>query len=77
MAVIKFYEIIGEAAKNIPAEIRKLAPDIPWKNIIGFRNIVIHKYFSIDLENVWFITKKQLPALKTQIKALLKAIKNK
>lgn len=74
-AVIRNLEIIGEAAKNIPADLRKQSPEIPWKKIIGFRNIVIHEYFKVDLSNTWTIIDIQLPVLKPQIKELLKRIK--
>ena len=76
-ATVRNMEVIGEAARNIPEEVRRLSPNIPWKKIVGFRNIVIHEYFFIDLENVWFIAKKQLPELKKQIKNLLNEIKSK
>ena len=74
-AVVRNLEIIGEAAKNFPAELRRHAPEIPWKKIIGFRNIVVHEYFAVDLSNVWFIVTQQLPILKTQIRSLQKEIK--
>jgi len=47
------------------------------EKIISFRNIVIHEYFFVDLSNVWYIAKEQLPTLKTQIRSLLKEIKNR
>ncbi len=71
-AVIRNLEIIGEAARNIPGEIRTKYSDIPWKRVVGFRNIVIHEYFDVDLEIVWVIVKERLPELKPQIKRMLK-----
>jgi uncharacterized protein with HEPN domain len=76
-AVVRNLEIIGEAAKNIPADLRKLSPEIPWKKIIGFRNIVIHEYFRVDLSTTWIIIKKQLPVLKKQISVMMKELNNK
>jgi len=73
--VVRNLEIIGEAAKNIPRELRKLAPEIPWKKIVGFRNILVHEYYNVELENTWHIVNKQLPILKKQVKDLLKEIK--
>ena len=73
-AVVRNLEIIGEAAKNIPSEIAQRSPLIPWKKIIGFRNIVIHAYFTVDLKNVWYIIKEQLPELKISIDIMMKEI---
>ena len=73
-AVVRNLEIIGEAARNIPTDLRKRSPEIPWKKIIGFRNIVIHEYFRVDLSNTWIIIKEQLPALKKQISAMAKQL---
>ncbi|AEF95817.1 HepT-like ribonuclease domain-containing protein [Methanotorris igneus] len=52
-AIIRNLEIIGEASKYIPENIRDKYSQIPWKRIIGFRNILIHKYFGIDYETTW------------------------
>lgn len=70
-AVLRNLEIIGEAAKNLPKVIYERYTDIPWKNIIGLRNIVIHGYFIVDLEIIWKIIKEQLPTLKNKIKAII------
>lgn len=66
-AVVRNLEIIGEAAKNIPANIKNRFPDIEWKKISGLRNILIHEYFGIDLQILWDIIKNKLPDLKKQI----------
>jgi len=52
-AVIRRIEVIGEAVKNIPAELKEKYPDIPWKRIAGMRDILIHGYFSVDLNLTW------------------------
>ncbi len=66
-ATIRRLEVIGEAAKNIPENIRKKYPDIEWKKISGLRDIIIHTYFSVNLDIVWDIIKKNLPDLKEKI----------
>ncbi len=52
-AVLRNLEIIGEAARNIPEEIRSKYPEIPWNRVVGLRNVVIHGYFVVDLEIIW------------------------
>jgi len=73
-AVLRNLEIIGEAAKHIPENIRMQHPEIPWKRVIGLRNVVIHHYFGVDLSIVWVIIKKQLPELKNAVISLLEEI---
>ena len=63
-AVIRRLEIIGEAVKNIPDEIRTRYPDVPWRNIAGFRDIVVHHYFGISLSMVWKVTQVDMFELK-------------
>lgn len=63
-AVIRAFEIMGEAAKNIPDTIRNENPDIPWKQIAGMRDKLIHGYFGVDTMTVWKSAKKDIPQLK-------------
>ncbi len=70
-AVVRNIEIIGEAASNIPEDIRNKYPEIPWKKIVGVRNIVIHKYFGVDTGTLWVIIREQLPELKSQINTII------
>ncbi|HYN44671.1 MAG TPA: DUF86 domain-containing protein [Candidatus Limnocylindrales bacterium] len=71
-AVVKKIEIIGEAIKNIPNDVRVKHKEIPWKDIVGMRNKITHSYFKIDYEIVWNVVKVKLPALKIQIEQVLK-----
>ena len=70
-AVVRNVEIIGEAASNIPESIRNRYSEIPWKKIVGVRNIVIHKYFGVDTDTLWIIIKEQLPDLKSLISIIV------
>lgn len=69
--VIRQTEIIGEATKNLSAETRLCAPDVPWKDIAGMRDKLIHQYFGVDLKSVWLTATEDLPVLKTIISQLL------
>ncbi|MBA7555891.1 hypothetical protein ES705_48583 [subsurface metagenome] len=70
-AVVRNLEIIGEAVKNIPMEIKKLKEDINWRQIAGLRDIMIHAYFTLDLDIIWEIKQDKIPELKIKIKELL------
>ena len=69
-AVVRALEIIGEAAKNISAEMKKKRPEIPWKNISGMRDKLIHEYFGVNKNVVWDTIKRDLPDLKEKIEKL-------
>ena len=71
-AVVRNLEIIGEAAKNIPSNVRGKYPNIEWKKIAGMRDILAHDYIGVDIERVWGVVKNRLPALKKEIGILLK-----
>lgn len=66
-AVIRNFEIIGEAANNIPKEIQRKYSYVEWKEMIGFRNVIIHDYFGINLKTVWNTAKNNMPLLKEHI----------
>ena len=67
-AVLRNLEIIGEAVKKIPSDVRKKHADIEWKKIAGLRDILIHDYSGVDLRIVWNIIETKLPELKKSIK---------
>jgi uncharacterized protein with HEPN domain len=68
---IRHLEIIGEAARALPQDVREIAPDISWSEIIGMRTILVHQYFEIDLEIIWEVIQRDVPALKQKIINLL------
>lgn len=71
-AVIRALEIIGEAVKKVPPEVRSQYPDAPWKDITGMRDKLIHEYFGADQKTVWDTVKKDVPALKPVFEKILK-----
>lgn len=70
-AVIRNLEVIGEAVKNLSLDLRRRYPAIPWRSITALRNVLIHEYFGVDLEIVWRVVSKRLPALKRSVLTLL------
>ena len=71
-AFVRSLEIIGEAVKNISQEFKVLHPEIPWKEIAGTRDKLIHDYFGVNYKIVWESVNKDVPALKKQIEEILK-----
>ena len=74
-AVIRNFEIIGEAVKHIPQNIKQKHRDINWEDIVGMRNIITHEYFGVDLEIIWKTIKEKLPELKEKIEEIIKECK--
>lgn len=70
-AVVRSLEVMGEAAKNIPEELRAQAPSVPWKYMAGMRDKLIHQYFGVDLGIVWAVVQEELPAVRPEIQALM------
>ena len=71
-AVIRKLEIIGEATKNVPEEIRQNYPQVPWRQMAGMRDRLIHAYFRVDYLLVWETAKNQIPPLQPVIAQILK-----
>lgn len=74
IAVIRAVEIVGEAAKNIPEEVRNKYSQIPWKKMAGMRDKIIHEYFGVRLEQVWETIKKDFSYLKPLFEKMLKEL---
>lgn len=70
-AVLRNLEIVGEAAKNVPPDVRALYPDVDWRALAGFRDILAHAYFRIATEIVWDIVCNELPPLQQKVLAIL------
>lgn len=73
-AFVRSIEIIGEASKKLPEDIRTMQPDIEWRKVTGMRDRLIHDYFGVDYTIVWDVALNKLPELQTKLRALLKQI---
>jgi uncharacterized protein with HEPN domain len=71
LAIVRLIEIVGEAAANVSPERREEFPDIPWSEIIGMRNRVVHAYFDVNFNIVWNTVTYNLPSLIAQLEASL------
>ncbi len=75
-AVIREFEIIGEAVGKLPQNIRSLQPGVQWQDIKDFRNLLIHEYFGVDLELVWNVVRDDLPILHNAVKKIIERMKD-
>lgn len=73
-AVIRSFEVIGEAVKRLDAALIERQPQIPWREFAGFRDVLIHQYERVVLESVWAFAQEDLPALKAAIRAMLASL---
>lgn len=69
-AIVRELEIIGEAAKNLSNNFKKVNDKIPWREIIGTRDKMIHHYFGVNIDMIWDIVKKDLPELEKELKRI-------
>lgn len=67
-AVLKNLEVIGEAAKRLPADVKDSCPGIAWRDIAGLRDIIVHEYFGLDLDIVWDVIDSRVPSLLAELR---------
>jgi uncharacterized protein with HEPN domain len=70
-AIIRQLEVIGEASKRLSPQLREANPDVPWQRICGLRDVLIHNYMGVDLEEVWGIVERRIPDLKQAVERIL------
>lgn len=70
-AVVRNLQVIGEAARALPEQVRQQYPDIPWNNIVGMRSVLVHEYFGVDFDILWTTIQNDLPPLRTRLQSIL------
>ena len=73
-AILHRLALFGEACRGMSADLRKAHPEVPWAQIIAFRNIIVHEYFGIDLELAWAIVEEHIDSLGVQLKIILASL---
>jgi uncharacterized protein with HEPN domain len=71
-AILRNLELIGEAAKNVPPEVRARYPELDWRGIAGLRDVMAHEYYGLENETLWDIVQREVPPLVEQIKRILR-----
>ncbi len=74
--VLHNLQTLAESTKNLPDHIKASHPEIDWRRVVGFRNVLVHDYLGVDIERVWLIIEKDLPGLKRAIEEMIKESKN-
>lgn len=69
-AVVRNLEIIGEATRHLPEDFLARHPDVPWRQVAGMRNRLVHEYFGVDLDLIWQVIRQHLPQLQTRLENL-------
>lgn len=72
-AVYRNIEVIGEAVKNLSDDLRQAHPEVPWREIAGMRDTLIHRYFQVKLDVVWQVVERDVPELQVRIESMLTA----
>lgn len=75
-AVIRNFEVIGEATKRLSTEIKSAYPQVPWRQVAGMRDVLIHDYMGIDLNEIWNVVEQRLPLLKQTVAEMIAALEN-
>jgi len=70
--IVYHFQVIGEAARRVSEALCAAHPEVSWPQIVAMRNILVHEYSSVDLEEVWAAVERDLPALKRQVEAILR-----
>jgi uncharacterized protein with HEPN domain len=70
-AVVRWIEIIGEAVRGLTEELRRAHPEVPWRQMVAMRNVLVHGYFDIDVDLVWSVAENDLPKLAAQVRAIV------
>jgi len=76
-AVIRNFEVIGEAVKQIPDSLKLEHPEVPWRRIAGLRDVLIHQYMSVDLDAVWAIVDGELPEFRQAVAGILARLQDR
>jgi uncharacterized protein with HEPN domain len=73
-AAIRWVEIIGEATRGLTEELRQAHPEVPWRQMVAMRNVLIHGYFDIDVDLVWSVAQNDIPKLGAQVRAIVESM---